>query len=838
MYNCRCGNRFTLEVFTSVDMTERSDLLDTLLEGHLNRGACNACGAAVAVETKCVLHDPDRRRLLLYIPDKERHAELEARAELLNALARDPAGGLPSYVLNFEVVFGPEGLREALARDPGSLVSPELEAREKELEERAKELEAKGARLAEWEARLDQREKDLEARSNEVEELAMRQSAFRIDRAEPGEGRFAKEAASKPGAVWVAGKGQAPTPLEESIHQALPDFDDELEETAERRDGEGISVSDEDVLEEAEIIDEESIVEEKSLEDEAAREAPPTHPEPTVPAADMAEAPSTKAAKKPGRVDDEVLEALEKPGNRHVRLVDDSVDLFTLTNDESLLDAVKRSSVRFRVHMIEDGGGYPWVLLSAAVRPPGREIHLFNWLLDYQVRVQRRVLGRLGERCEAHVTLVSPGMERNVTFVARNRIEGNVKSIASDLEQFFLENASIQSPTGPEESQIVPRLLDELRKTFPFHSKYVEQHATPLGVITALGEIVEWYKPENVQRLIRIYSFPLEGLASVKRRVLTRAVEMGLDLPADLPGEAVSLGLADDDTALVSHSLRAFLGLVRGDHDLEDHQVADNWQKLVEAAMKRDVPVDVEVAEVAVDYIRPRGADVSFAAEVAVLDSTPVAELDSEVLLRWLYRPTRRAEAALELMRREDSGSLPKIYEAVRLMGPDDLLEVVPRILADTDDEGESFFMDGLKSGRRELRVASALALGRLGLRSAVVPLINALCEHDEPDWKIESIVLSRFGVAAMRTVEQFLRNPRGCEERLVFLASALALGRCEKQVKELTDERDQGVSMLATRAMSEKGRVKTESEALLGADTDDPLLIFVRTMDSRLSGD
>jgi hypothetical protein len=298
------------------------------------------------------------------------------------------------------------------------------------------------------------------------------------------------------------------------------------------------------------------------------------------------------------------------------------------------------------------------------------------------------------------------------------------------------------------------------------------------------------------------------------------------------------MGLADDDTALVSHSLRAFLALQRTPNDLTPDEVSNNWRRLVEAAARRDVVVELEVAEMAVDFLRDSDADLSFAADVALLDATPMGELDAEVLARWLYRPSHRAEAALELMARGGAEAFNAVTAAVRLMEDVDLLKVAPRILSDADDEGESFFMDGLKTGTRELRLTSALALGRLGLRSAIVPLINAMCEHEPPDWKVEATVLSRFGVAAIRTVEQFLRNPRGCDDRLVFLAAALALGTCEKQVRELAGESDPVVSGLAGRAIERRHAVKAEMESLLAGETDDPLLVFVRSMDSLLSGD
>ena len=859
IYNCRCGNRFALEVFTSIDVSERADLVQTLIDGNLNRGACNACGSEVVVETKCVLHDPVRRRFVLFLPDKERHLELEARAELLQNLAADPSGGLPSYVVGFDVAFGTQGIRDALEGVSSRAAAAELVEREKEVEKKLAELEARQGQLLEREAALQAREAEmtglgaelekqaqvLESRRRDVEEFAhqleMKHSAFRIEeKVTGGEERFAKEAGPirAPG-EWLSGQPAAESPnLQQSVEQALPDFD-EPEETPTDETGQ-IPVVDADVVEEASIVSEEAIVEERSIEEQAPALVPPAHPAPVLePQADatppVGKAPSRS---KPGKVDDEVREALSLPERRLARLTGDEVDLFALLGEESLLGAVKKSSVRFRVHMVDDPDGYPWVVLSAAVRPPGREIHLFNWILDYQVRTHRRILGRLGEKCRAHVTLVSPGMDRNVTFMARNRIEGNIKSIASDLEQFFLEHAAVQSPPATDEASIVPRLLEELRKPFPFHSKYVEQHATLSGTVRALDEIVAWSSPENVRKLVRIYSFPLEGVASIKRRILTRAVEAGLDLPGDLPADAVSMGFADDDTALVSHSLRAFLGAVRSDHDLTDSEVGDNWIKLVDAAARREVPLDLEVAEVAVDYVAAQGGDVSFGADVALLDATPVGEQDGEVLIRWLYRPSRRAEAAVELLRREEAEDYEAVTEAARFMGPDDLLTVVPRILEDAPDEGEGFFMGALKSGRRELRLASALALAKLGLRSAVVPLINALCEHEDPDWKIEAEVLSRLGVAAIRTVEQFLRNPRGCEDRLVFLAAAMALSRCNKQVKDLADERDPVLASLARQAVTMKPRVKAEIGELLEAETDDPLLLFVRAMDTRLSGE
>jgi hypothetical protein len=174
----------------------------------------------------------------------------------------------------------------------------------------------------------------------------------------------------------------------------------------------------------------------------------------------------------------------------------------------------------------------------------------------------------------------------------------------------------------------------------------------------------------------------------------------------------------------------------------------------------------------------------------------------------------------------------------VHAMEAQDLLEVIPRILSAAEDEGEGFFTDALRSGRSELRLASVLALGKLRLRSAIVPLLNAMCEHDEPDWKVECFVLARYGAAAMRTVEQFLRNPHGCDEKLSYLVAALASAGCEGQVRDLTGETDLMVAELAKQGLKMKHTVERQKDEILGADTDDPLLLFVRSLDTRLAGD
>ncbi len=857
LYACPCGDRYPMDLHTSIDVSERADLLQRLLDGNLNQGICPGCGVRAVVDARCVLHDPASKRLVLYIPDCERHEETDPLVGLLESLSA-AAGGLPEHVVDFGVVHGHANLRPALSAPGHAAVNMDLARLKEALEAEARDVRSReqkiAARTADIEARLvevdrkmqeveefrvalSRQSQEIERRRIEVEEFARqietRDRTFTVREPDgPLPGRFPAEVVTqaRPAAIFEEISSPAST-LERSIEQALP------KAPASRTAGRPAeyAVSDDDVIEETDLLDEEAEVEDR---------APVTAPKPALatarPTRARAASPAAvprKTGPSPRGLDAEAREALSGRDRRFVRLDGDRVELFAVSGDDSMFRDVGKTSVRFRVHQVEDRSGYTWIVLSLAVRPLSGKAHLFPWLLDYKVRVHRRIVGKLGESCSALVTLVTPDMGREATFKAANRIEGNVKSIAADVERIFLDNPDMQSQDAVDEPYIMGRLLDELKKPFPFHARYVEDHVSHAGLVEALSDLDEWGAQENVRRLVRIYSFPLEGIATIKRRILTRAVSAGLDLPGALPEDAVSMGLADDVPALLMHSLGAFLAICRAGTDLSHEQMTDNWRRLLDAVGRHGVPVSLEVAEMALDFLGVSDLKVPGVEKVAALDATPLPDLQGDVLSRWLFRPSRRAAAAVEILRRGGPQGLAEIAVAMECMAPADILELIPYIMQ-LDEAGESFFLDGLKSNAPLVRLASAVALGKLRIRTAVVPLINALCERDEPEWKIMAFVLARYGSAATRTVEQFLRNPHGCDERMAFLTGALAQSGCEAQVKEMAAEQDLTLAALARRGWDRRHQVQSELDALLKAETDDPALLFFRDVHTRLLRD
>ena len=109
-YSCPCGLLLSAEVHRAVNATRDPAVAARLRDGVLGRVSCPSCGQGGSVEVPVVYHDEERRQFVLVLPPGLRHRELEERAELLLALARDAGAAIPPYVVEFKVVFGAAAL--------------------------------------------------------------------------------------------------------------------------------------------------------------------------------------------------------------------------------------------------------------------------------------------------------------------------------------------------------------------------------------------------------------------------------------------------------------------------------------------------------------------------------------------------------------------------------------------------------------------------------------------------------------------------------------------------------------------------------------------------------
>jgi hypothetical protein len=105
-WSCACGFLFPVAIQRAVNASRDPELAAQLRAGMLGRVTCPSCGRADTVEVPVVYHDEAQRRFVLVLPPALRHRELEERAELLLALARDRGHAVPRYVVEFTVLFG------------------------------------------------------------------------------------------------------------------------------------------------------------------------------------------------------------------------------------------------------------------------------------------------------------------------------------------------------------------------------------------------------------------------------------------------------------------------------------------------------------------------------------------------------------------------------------------------------------------------------------------------------------------------------------------------------------------------------------------------------------
>ncbi|MBZ0118804.1 MAG: hypothetical protein K8H88_17515, partial [Sandaracinaceae bacterium] len=179
------------------------------------------------------------------------------------------------------------------------------------------------------------------------------------------------------------------------------------------------------------------------------------------------------------------------------------------------------------------------------------------------------------------------------------------------------------------------------------------------------------------------------------------------------------------------------------------------------------------------------------------------------------------------------------ICKAVRKMPRAEVVRVVPRLVSLGDEVGDAL-VDGLSARKTFVRQAFALALGKLELRRAVVPLLHLLQSEESQVWREIARVLGSFGNASLRNVARQLKEPKGQEERLILTLAHLCNHGCQKQVDKMTREEKPSIATMAAEALTlAKDAGITERQVLgkLALASDDPILKFSRRFYEELEG-
>lgn len=836
-----------------------------------------------------VFHDPQGLHFALVVPESLAHTALLERAKLLERIAADTEHRVPAYVAEARVVIGGEGLRAYLEAPTARGAQEALDAREAQLAGREAQLadvQAREAALEEREARLQARaevatrkEDELRTTSEQLEalgrdlrrqeeELETRFATLRereealaaapltplatdpaidpaadvvmldepraplhsgevalVDEAELhavedfGESSTSAELDAAPGEVWA-------TPQEVRAWQREPE---ELGGDAARLEPEDVESEDlepedlepedlepgdleelsDDALDDGELLEGAELLDDESPEPTAIHrgEQAPVHP-----------APRQSVAPPDDAFDDPQVEMLARLGSDgvwlHARLGEGFEDAFRDESTDLLVQYVA----------VDD---YPVVLLTLVDEREPRP-YTRRAALDPKDAEDRAILEALRDRFRVTVGLFSPEgrFERTRELEAPER-RTNLTMI---LERAARADGQIDPLTALERALAAPPPV-QLRG-HPFEDAPLAADAKE--ALAAVQALAKWSSPAKLDLALLALSIPRQRVDDAFRRILGDGLRHGIAFPPALVSRAISLGIAPEPGELVIGLVDAFRGTSalpdRG--GLTAEVTARNWEQLLGLAGELEVAIASEAHDAAWESIRSVRGDSAAPKMVA---PEALREMSADEVADFLMHPKLRLPAALELARRGEPAYVATIFDAVRKMPREEVLDVVPRLVA-FGEEAADALIDGLNARKTFVRQAAALALGELKLRRAVAPLVHLLQTEPSEIWWEVGRVLASFGAAGLRPMQRAMRDPKGAEERFSYTLAHLSALEPAK-VRELESDANPKVKAVAVAAMTQKLLAEQHLAALTSGDEEDGIHAFSRRFYAALGG-
>ena len=473
----------------------------------------------------------------------------------------------------------------------------------------------------------------------------------------------------------------------------------------------------------------------------------------------------------------------------------------------------------------------PTVLLTLVESGEGRPLVLRAGL-DPRSKADRQALDTLRREYRARLAIFTSGARYLRTIEIDAPREANVARVLDRASK--LKGAAIDGATAIGRALSTP---PPYRADHPFDA--AEEASTAKDAVDAIARLSEWTSAERLDHAQLVLSVPRERIDAAIARVLGDALRFGLALPPGLGERAIALGVAPDPASLILEQIRAFAQTSRlpDRGGLGDEAVASNWESLLKSAAADEVAIETETHELAWNAIhKARGGDGDPGRDV---DASKLAKMGPPELVLLLEHPRHRKLAAIELANRKDAALAETICKAVRKMPRAEVVRVVPRLVSLGDEVGDAL-VDGLSARKTFVRQAFALALGKLELRRAVVPLLHLLQSEESQVWREIARVLGSFGNASLRNVARQLKEPKGQEERLILTLAHLCNHGCQKQVDKMTREEKPSIATMAAEALTlAKDAGITERQVLgkLALASDDPILKFSRRFYEELEG-
>jgi hypothetical protein len=815
-----------------VNTQTHPELRDRAVAGTLHR-----LGDGRELALPFVFHDPEARKFALVLPAALAHTELKEWARLMDAIADDTQHPVPMYVRDSTTVIGWLALRCFMNADADvSAASPrateamfaELADREQLLARRERDLVEQERALTRMADLLTVRESevlrhedqietarvDLELREQEMlEQQRARHEAVPllggtswtpvgvVNTPPPEQTEEAVEALAAAGGAGAT-SGSRPPPLPglrfRSAPPPLP-----LRSRLQQRPPPLAGVrSTSSTASDAELA-----VPDSELPARQVPSVPPPLPH-APPSARSAR--SESEVPPPATPRDAQPEVAPPPHFRELRvgqmtakLVDDELWLFAHIDEQR--SAAYRQGIELYVQYVELEG-YPVVLLSAVHQ--SHEAQALRTALDGYSHGDQRVLEHLSRSFRARIALYVGGLYLDTTTVASLR-EGVAQAISERLSLLPSERPTLIS-TAEALARVQHDPPSLTNDDLPFGPARREA-STTATVQAAVEQLSSWLRPEKLAEATLTYCVPRNVIDATLRRVLRAAVAFGIALPEDLVQRAVEHRAARDVPSMLRTQLAGFKHRVeQGENDLGATATRKNWEQLLALAAEHEVEVDDATRSLVIaPPTRPSQRPPS------TRPPRPLQMLSSNDLRARLKNPPERLEAIRELCVRGHAASLELVLGALHTLNALELPPAVACLLAFGDAAGDGLIA-ALQAPDPRLRQLAALALGRLKLRRALLPLLKQL-EVEASDIHPElSRALGDFGPAAVRPLARAHALATGDQsERLIAAMAHVANHGAAKEVERLENDADGSVAQAARRAMAKRSRLEWEDLAV-----------------------
>jgi hypothetical protein len=799
------GSARTRWVHRAVNAATDPELARAAREGRLNHDPESA-----DIALPFVYHDPALSHFILVVPEELRHTALDERSQLWDRIAGDTEAAVPRYVLDCPVVIGVAGLRARLGLDPSAITwAAKVERcasapRPGPSEPRAPVEEARPVEPAALERCHAEMEASLRARDERLRRWAEELRAWEERLADLERSLEAR----RPGPMPI----ESETPISLSgLDLEPPLVEDGFGNPWEDDSGDVTGVR----------------MTEPSPPLEARRafgEAHDTLEHRRPPSARATESGPARAL--PAGLESKVPLALGEEGVPLVARLDRGEVLLFARLDDEARAALAKAPAELLVQLGGDERR-PSVLLTVTAEDPDA-----SWAirapLDVRDPDQRAILTRLATRYEALLVPVDGGAALAPIVIAAPR-EANVALL---LERVARAPTSEIAPARDALTVAPPVRLSGGHPFVP-----LEPATSAREAFDRVHQLAAWAAPARMDLALLVLSIPRERVDRTMERVLADGRAFGIALPQELLGRCAAHGLMGAPRELVEALLAGFVPTAglddRGGLTLDE--VASNWESLLELAARHGVEPSAEVdalAKAAIERLR-RLADET------TLDLETLGAMPTEQLVVLLEHPRAGAHAALTLLDRGDPAALAEIFAAVRRMTREDVLKVLPRLVA-FGDAAADVLLEGLEARKTYVRQASAVGLARLGSARSVEPLLELLVRETSEVWREVARVLPALGAAAIEALARVADAGAGEDARVVFAFAHLAERGHADVVEAVAESATGRGSLLASRGITERARARAHTEEVkdeASLEAGDRVLRFSAQLERALDG-